>query len=135
MLGPPPGYSGAKEEGSGMNSRNARVAGAVATAFAVIAGTAWAGEVPTEVKITNEVDVAGKVLSSDALCRDERKVVLLKKRPGKDDKVGTDNADGVGKFSFGNPGLNAGRYYVKAKRIPGACAKGKSEVFEISNPD
>ena len=71
------------------------------------------------VKITNEVDVAGKVISNDALCQDERKVVLLKKRPGKDNKNGTDNADGAGKFSFGNPGLDPGRYYVKAKRIAG----------------
>jgi len=97
-------------------------------------GTAWAGEAQTEVKVTNQVDVAGKVLSSDALCRDGRKVVLLRKRPGKDNKIGTDTADGAGRFSFGNPGLNPGRYYVKAKVIPGTCAKGVSDTFRVSSP-
>jgi hypothetical protein len=99
---------------------------------AVAAATAWAGEEPTTVKVTDQVDVAGKVISGDALCKDERKVVLLEKRPGKDDKHGTDTADGKGKFSFGNPGLDPGKYYVKAKRIAGACAPGKSDVFTIS---
>ena len=116
-----------------MSSRKARLTGAIATTFIVIAGTAWAGEAQTEIKIINEVDVAGKVQSNDALCKDERKVVLLKKRSGKDKKMGTDNADGAGRFSFGNPGLGPGRYYVKAKRIPDACAKGVSEIWRISN--
>ena len=115
-----------------MNSKRARLAAAAATTFALAAGTAWAGEAETTVKITNEVDVAGKVLSNDALCKDDRKVVLLEKIPGKDNKIGTDNADGAGKFSFGNPGLGPGTYYVKAKRIEGACAKGKSDVFQVS---
>ena len=115
-----------------MVSKRARASAALATAFTLIAGTAWAGEVQTEIKITDEIDVAGKVQSNDALCRDERKVVLLKKRPGKDKKMGTDNADGVGRFSFGNPGLGPGRYYVKAKRIPDACAKGVSDIWRIS---
>ncbi len=116
-----------------MSSRKARTAGAIAAAFALMAGTAWAGEANTEVKITNEIDVAGKVRSNDALCQDERKVVLLRKRPGKDNKIGSDTSDGAGRFSFGNPGLDPGRYYVKAKRIPGACAKGVSDTFRISN--
>jgi hypothetical protein len=115
--------------------RNTRRAlGVAAAVFAATAGIAWAGEATTTVKITDEVDVAGKVQSADALCRDERKVILLRKRPGKDEKIGTDNADGVGKFSFGNPGLDPGRYYVKAKRIPGACAKGVSDTFRVSGP-
>ena len=117
-----------------MVSKKTRVLGAVTAAFALMAGTAWAGEAATEVKVTNTVDVAGKVLSNDALCRDGRKVVLLRKRPGKDEKIGTDNADGAGKFSFGNPGLDPGRYYVRAKRIPGACAKGVSDTFRVSGP-
>lgn len=117
-----------------MSSRKARAAGATAAAFVWLAGTAWAGEANTEVKITDEVDVAGRVLSNDALCKDERKVVLLKKRPGKDDKRGTDNADGAGRFNFGNPGLGRGRYYVKAKRIEGTCAPGRSDTFRVSNP-
>ena len=99
---------------------------------AIAAATAWAGEEPTTVKVTNQVDVAGKVISSDSFCTNGRKVVLLKKRPGKDDKKGTDEADAQGKFSFGNPGLNQGKYYVRAKRILGACAPGKSDVFTIS---
>jgi len=117
-----------------MVSGRARAAGMVATAFALMAGTAWAGEASTEVKITDQVDVAGKLISSDALCKDERKVVLLRKRPGKDLKIGTDNADGKGKFSFGNPGLEEGRYYVKAKPIQGTCAKGVSDTFRVSGP-
>jgi hypothetical protein len=117
-----------------MNSRKAWVACAAVMTSALLTGTAFAGVASTEVKITNEVDVAGKVRSSDALCQDGRKVVLLKKRPDKDEKIATDDADGSGKFSFGNPGLNKGRYYVKAKRIPDACAPGKSETFRVSNP-
>ena len=100
---------------------------------AIAAATAWAGEEPTTVKVTNEVDVAGKVISPEAFCVNGRKVVLLKKRPGKDAKQGTDEADAQGKFSFGNPGLNPGKYYVRAKRILGACAPGKSDVFQISS--
>ena len=117
-----------------MSSRKARITGAIATAFVLIAGTAWAGEAATDVKITDEVDVAGKLQSNDALCKDGRKVVLLRKRPGKDQKMGTDTADGTGKFGFGNPGLNPGRYYVKAKRIPDACAVGVSATFRVSGP-
>jgi hypothetical protein len=109
--------------------------GALAVAFALVAGTAWAGIAATEVKVTDEVEGAGKVLSSDALCRDERKVVLLRKRPGKDEKIATDTTSGNGKFSFGNPGLDPGRYYVRAKAVPEACAKGVSETFRISGPN
>ena len=78
------------------------------------------------------VDVAGKVKSADSFCTNGRKVVLLEKRKGKDDKHGTDDANAQGKFSFGNPGLDPGKYYVRAKRILGACAPGKSDVFRIS---
>jgi hypothetical protein len=116
-----------------MSSRKARITSAIVATFVAVAGTAWAGEVQTEIKITNEIDVAGKVQSSDDQCKDGRKVVLLKKRSGKDKKMGTDTADGAGRFSFGNPGLGPGRYYVKAKRIRGSCAKGLSEVWRISN--
>ncbi|MDQ2676299.1 MAG: hypothetical protein M3Y34_05770 [Actinomycetota bacterium] len=116
-----------------MVSKRGRASAAVATAFALIAGTAWAGEAQTEIKITNEIDVAGKVQSSVNACKDERKVVLLKKRSGKDRKMGTDTADSAGRFSFGNPGLGPGRYYVKAKPIEGTCAKGLSEIWRISN--
>ena len=98
----------------------------------IAAATAWAGEEPTTVKVTNKVDVAGKVISPDSFCTNGRKVVLLEKRKGKDDKQGTDDADAQGKFSFGNPGLDPGKYYVRAKRILGACAPGKSDVFRIS---
>lgn len=100
---------------------------------AIAAPTAWAGEEPTTVKVTNQVDVAGKVISGDSFCTNGRKVVLLKKKPGKDAKQGSDEADAQGKFSFGNPGLNPGKYYVRAKRILGACAPGKSDVFKISS--
>jgi len=117
-----------------MSSRKARVTSAIVTAFVAVAGTAWAGqEVQTEIKITDEIDVAGKVQSTADECKDERKVVLLKKRSGKDRKMGSDTADGTGRFSFGNPGLGPGRYYVKAKRIRGSCAKGLSEVWRISS--
>ena len=102
---------------------------------AIAAATAWAAEEPTTVKVTNQVDVAGKVISADSFCTNGRKVVLLEKRKGKDDKQGTDDADAQGKFSFGNPGLDPGKYYVRAKRILGACAPGKSDVFRVSNPD
>ena len=116
-----------------MSSRKARVMSAIVTTFVVVAGTAWAGEAQTEIKITDEIDVAGKVQSTVNQCKDERKVVLLKKRSGKDKKMGADTADGTGRFSFGNPGLGPGRYYVKAKRIRGSCAKGLSEVWRISS--
>jgi hypothetical protein len=106
----------------------------VAFAVAAIAATtAWAGEVPTTVKITDQVDVAGKVKSADSFCTNGRKVVLMEKRSGKDDKHGTDDADAQGRFSFGNPGLDPGKYYVRAKRILGACAPGKSDVFRVSS--
>lgn len=110
------------------------VPGATAIVFAVLAGTAWGGEAPTTVKITDQVDVAGKVQSSDSDCRADRKVVLLKKKPGKDAKQGTDTTDGAGRFSFGNPGLSPGRYYVKAKRVAGMCAGAKSDTFRVSGP-
>jgi len=102
--------------------------------FSVMSANALAGVEETTVKITNEVDVAGKVISSDAACVEERKVVLLRKRPGKDSKHGTDTAASNGKFSFGNPGLDPGRYYVKAKAIAGNCAKGVSDTFRVSGP-
>ena len=63
---------------------------------AIAAATAWAGEEPTTVKVTNKVDVAGKVISPDSFCTNGRKVVLLEKRKGKDDKRGTDDADCAG---------------------------------------
>jgi hypothetical protein len=117
-----------------MTSVKVRFAATLLAVFTLISANALAGVEETTVKVTNELDVAGKVLSSDAACVDERKVVLLRKRPGKDKKYGTDTAASNGKFSFGNPGLDPGRYYVKAKPIAGNCAKGVSDTFRVSGP-
>ncbi len=95
------------------------------TTFVVMAGTAWAGEDQTEIKITNEIDVAGKVQSNDAAMQGRAQGgALAQGARARTRRSEATPADGAGKFSFGNPGLEPGRYYVKAKRIRGSCAKG-----------
>ncbi len=90
------------------------------------------GQAPTEVKLTNEVDVAGKLKSPDKDCLGDRKVTIVEKlKGGGTKKHGSDNSDSNGKFSFGNPGLKKGKYFVKAKATV-QCESGKSETFRIS---
>lgn len=104
-----------------------------AVAVLGLAGSAVAGvKSPTEVKLTNEVDVAGKLKSPDMDCLGDRKVTIIEKlKGGGTKKHGSDNSDSNGKFSFGNPGLDKGKYFVKAKGTK-ACEPGKSDTFRIS---
>lgn len=117
-----------------MTLRKVGLISALLLCFGLVAGGASAGlKAKTEIKLTNTVDVAGKVKSKDALCKDGRKVSIFKKRSGDDKKLGSDNADGAGEFSFGNPGLSKGKYYVKARSTPG-CFAGVSKIFQVSDP-
>jgi hypothetical protein len=55
----------------------------------------------------------GKIKSGESRCRDGRTVVLKKKKPGKDKKVGTDRTTPDGVYSIRERNAN-GKYYATA---------------------
>lgn len=109
----------------------------LATAAAVAAfgtGSSSAGsQAETTVTIRNNGgDFFGRVRSDDTpRCTVGRTVVLLKKKPGRDAKIGTDTTGDDGRWNTGNSGQTRGRFYAKAKADPD-CASDKSEVIRLS---
>ena len=94
-----------------------------------------AGE-PIETKVTIGADTVGNIYGTvkAALddCADGRKVVVKRKRPGKDEKVGSDTTEkDSGKFRWsGNFDAGDGRFYAKAPHI-GPCKTGTSKVIRV----
>jgi hypothetical protein len=111
---------------------------AVAACMAVgLSGVATArAPAPTSVTIKEEAsgDFFGYVKSTKPRkCAEDRKVVLIRVRPGKDDRVASDNASLSGhryRWSTGNTGLS-GRFYARAGKIPG-CEGDKSRTIRSS---
>lgn len=75
-------------------------------------------------------DFWGRVISPQAKCYEERKVVLMKVKSGKDEKMAMDTADMDGDWNTGNTGYNKGRYYAKAGKISG-CDADKSPIIKL----
>jgi hypothetical protein len=55
------------------------------------------------------------VISADAVCAAGRKVVLKKKRPGKDKRIGADQTNARSRWRLKGNRPN-GRYYAKIRR-------------------
>ncbi len=92
------------------------------------------GKYKTEVTIKGpDGDFSGKVKSigGPPTCEADRKVNLFKKKPGKDDKIGSDTSGPDGKWSTGNSGENNGKFYAKAPKVGDVCEKGKSKTIEL----
>lgn len=102
------------------------------------AGTA----VSTTVTIKAAGDVGGKVKSSKPRkCAKDRKIILIEQmgaqqNPSVDEKTGlSDTASKSGdhyEWSLGQPGLDPGKYYAKAKKIPGVCKAARSKTVTVS---
>ena len=108
-----------------------------ATAAAVLVGmpaSDAAGRADNVVTIKAEgTDLSGTVKSKRRVCKDERKVLLVKQkgaRGGADDKViasdTTELQNGVGEWSTGNTGIE-GKFYAKVKRTP-QCKAAESRT-------
>lgn len=98
----------------------------------VLTGTAIAGGgAPTTVTIkTPGGDVYGTVKSpKPQKCANGRKVSVLKVKPGKDEKIGSDIAQANNneyRWNIGQPGVN-GKIYARARAIDG-CQADKSPI-------
>jgi hypothetical protein len=115
---------------------------AVALAMGVCAAVALPGAAgarapaATTVTIKEEAsgDFFGYVKSPKPLkCADDRKITLFRVRPGKDERVASDNASLSGdryRWSTGNTGLS-GRFYARAGRIAG-CLPDTSKTIRSS---
>jgi hypothetical protein len=84
-------------------------------------------------------DLSGTVKSRFAVCKDERKVFLVKQKGAKggdDDKVvamdTTELEDNVGVWSTGNTGIE-GRFYAKIKRTANCKAAVSDSVRAVRN--
>lgn len=115
-----------------MKTKYLAAALAVAVAGMVAVPVAMGGA-STTVTIKNQGgDFSGVVKSENLkLCAAERKVVVLKKKPGKDQKIGTDTTgfeNGKWRWSTGNSGQNSGTFYAKAPKTSNCNAAKSKEV-------
>lgn len=95
----------------------------------------------TTVTIKVNGDVGGRVKSSKPKkCADERKIILIEQMgaqqdPSVDEKTGlSDTSSKSGdhyEWSLGQPGLDPGKYYAKAKKKAG-CKADRSRTVTIS---
>lgn len=102
-------------------------------ALATLSATASAGTMAaTQVTIKERGgDFSGKVKSEDSpRCTASRKVVLFRKKPGKDKRVATDMTEDDGSWSTGNTGEDSGKFYAKAIKDPD-CETGRSKTLEL----
>lgn len=115
---------------------------AAGLAVLVAAPTAHAADrAGTVVTIQAEgTDLSGTLKSKRAVCKDERKVLLVKQKGtkgGDDDKVVASDTselqDGVGTWSTGNTGLE-GRFYAKVKRTA-QCKGAVSDTVRAVRSD
>jgi hypothetical protein len=111
----------------------------VTAAIASLALAASASAIPSSVTIdtvfkgTGGFD--GEVSSPNANCVDDRKVVVFRKRPGDDRKLGGDRTDDMGDW-FVATQLRDGRYYarVKPKEIGNRTCRGaRSATLALDN--
>jgi hypothetical protein len=114
--------------------RTAAAVGAIALALALVPSAGAGGKASTKVSIKGPGEVFGFVKSEKPnRCAKNRKVVVLRVRPGKDKRVGSDTAEKSGNrymWSIGNPGLSPGRYYAKAPATP-RCKGAKSKILDV----
>jgi hypothetical protein len=115
----------------------AAVAGITALALALAPSAGAGGKASTKVSIKGPGEVFGFVKSNKpARCAKNRKVVVFRVRPGKDERIASDTADRSGDrfmWSIGNPGLSPGRYYAKA-RATQKCKGAKSKILRVERP-
>lgn len=123
--------------------RTVAAASGLAVAAALLVGTApsdAAGRAKTTVTIKAEnTDLSGTVKSKRKVCKNGRKVLLVKQKGAKggaDDKVvasdTTELKGGVGVWSTGNTGLE-GRFYAKVKRTKKCKAATSPTVRAVRN--
>lgn len=114
--------------------RTATVIGVIALGLALVPNAGAAGKASTKVSIKGPGEVFGFVKSDKPnRCAKNRKIVVLRVRPGKDKRVGSDTAEKSGNrymWSIGNPGLSPGRYYAKARATP-QCKGAKSKILNV----
>ncbi len=127
------------------STRTLAAALGLATTAAVLVGapaTEAATRANTVVTIEAEqTDLSGEVRSKRKVCKDGRKVLLIKQKGAKggaDDKViasdTTELDDGVGEWSTGNTGIE-GRFYAKVKRTPQCKGAVSPTVRAVRNED
>ena len=93
-------------------------------AFGCLGAIARAGN--TEITIKEQGgDFSGKVKSNNGYCIENRTVKLMKKKPGKDQKIVTDTSGSNGEWSAGNTGENNGSFTLWSKRWPAATRPGR----------
>jgi hypothetical protein len=118
------------------------VAALAAGLGALVAAPAHAGGLAaTTVTIEADgTDLSGTVESSQVVCMDDRKVIVLKQKGAKgggdDKRVATDTADlsgDVGVWSTGNTGLE-GRFYAKVRKTE-FCKADTSPTIRVSRDD
>ena len=98
-------------------------------AFGFLGAIASAGN--TEITIKEQGgDFSGKVKSNNGYCIENRTVKLMKKKPGKDQKIVTDTSGLNGEWSAGNTGENNGKFYALVKALA-SCDKAKSKTIEL----
>jgi hypothetical protein len=85
-------------------------------------GAGGGGRVQSQVTIRGSFK--GQVVSEAAKCEKHRRVLLKKKRPGKDKTVGSDRTNNAGNWRIRKANPN-GRYYAKIKRTR-RCTGDKS---------
>ena len=124
--------------------RTVAAASGLAVAAALLVGTApsdAAGRAKTTVTIKAEnTDLSGTVKSKRKVCKNGRRVLLVKQKGAKggaDDKVvasdTTELKGGVGVWSTGNTGLE-GRFYAKVKRTK-QCKGATSKTVRAQRSD
>jgi hypothetical protein len=107
-------------------------------AVMLVAAPPGGARVVTESKVTISRFLPlyhGKVKSAYAECEANRKVILYRKKPGADQKIGKDRANGNGKWKVGISGdpPNGAKYYAKVRNYEASstgtglsCANDKS---------
>jgi hypothetical protein len=107
------------------------VVAALAAVVGLVPSGATAGA-PTTVSIKavgNPAEFSGQVKSTPP-CRGDRKVTVLRKKKGKDPKIGSDTTESSGQWSTGNSGETKGKFYAKVKKT-GSCEKAKSSTIKV----
>jgi hypothetical protein len=77
---------------------------------------------------------SGRIDSESSDCVNGRKVVIYRKKKGNDKKVGSDKANGHGKFKTIVSSPKKGKYYAEVKQTTSrgsTCLKGKSTSIKV----
>lgn len=107
------------------------------TAMGPATATASPGEAAragTKISISSSVPAFhGKVRSGRAICTNDRRVELLRKRPGRDPRaLGSDRSSGSGRWEIPVGRLRSGAYFAKvAPKGRAGCSGGRSETVIV----